>query len=123
MIFRTDSRTSNRHSPTTTLSNNKNKTRRHGTLDTFPNLTIHSTIQADDEDEEEKEKETTPPATDSKTDSEEYSTLSSPLKYFAFLAIFVVAPVGAYLYFYRGGRQRVKAWLNSKDYEKLESKA
>lgn len=44
-------------------------------------------------------------------DDEDYSTLSSPSMYFAFFAIFVVLPVGAYVYFYRGGREKLQRRL------------
>ncbi|KAL7422374.1 Peptidyl-prolyl cis-trans isomerase B [Cryptotrichosporon argae] len=43
-------------------------------------------------------------------DSEyEYATLASPLKLLALLSIFLVAPVGAYVWFYGGGMQRFLA--------------
>lgn len=44
-------------------------------------------------------------------DNEDYSTLSSPSMYCAFFAIFVVLPVGAYVYFYRGGREKLQRRL------------
>ena len=50
---------------------------------------------------------------------EEYSTLSSPLKYFAFLTFFLVIPVGAYVYYYKGGKERVRTWSNNSRYSKL----
>ncbi|BEI81617.1 hypothetical protein CcaverHIS002_0207770 [Cutaneotrichosporon cavernicola] len=43
---------------------------------------------------------------DASDDDEEYSTIASPWMYFAGLALFVVIPVGAYTWFYRGGRER-----------------
>lgn len=51
-------------------------------------------------------------------DIEEYSTISSPWKYLAFLVLFVVVPVGAYTYYYRGGRERFAQWRES-GYEKV----
>ncbi|GMK54105.1 hypothetical protein CspeluHIS016_0106910 [Cutaneotrichosporon spelunceum] len=51
-------------------------------------------------------------------DDEEYATISSPWMYLAGLALFVVVPVGAYTYFYRGGRERL--WgKGSGNYEKV----
>ncbi|WVF67480.1 hypothetical protein IAT40_002236 [Kwoniella sp. CBS 6097] len=51
-----------------------------------------------------------------------YPTLSSPSKYLIFLVFFVVCPVGAGVYFYGGGKERVKAWKGRgrKGYEKVE---
>ncbi|KAK4686443.1 hypothetical protein P7C73_g3692, partial [Tremellales sp. Uapishka_1] len=51
---------------------------------------------------------------------ESYSTLSSPFKYFLFLTCFVVAPVGAGVFFYGGGKERVRRWRLGKGYEKME---
>lgn len=54
------------------------------------------------------------------SEEEDYSNLSNPWKYLAFLVLFVVAPVGAYVYFYRGGREKLRRKLeNWGDYEKL----
>lgn len=50
---------------------------------------------------------------------EEYKTISSPIKIFAFFAVFVVLPVGAYVYFYKGGRERVRRWREERGYEML----
>lgn len=58
------------------------------------------------------------PAVPTSDDEEEYATISSPWKYFAGLALFVVLPVGAYTYYYRGGRERLRESLHS-DYEKV----
>lgn len=54
-------------------------------------------------------------------DEDAYPTLSSPFKYFAFLALFVVLPVGAYVYFYRGGREKLRQRINDwgAPYERL----
>lgn len=51
-------------------------------------------------------------------EEEEYSTISSPWKYFALLAIFVVLPVGAYTYYYRGGRESLER-MRKVGYEKV----
>lgn len=56
-------------------------------------------------------------------DEEEYRTLSSPWKYLAFLVLFVVAHVGAYVYFYRGGRDKLRRKLEDMRYEKLPTAA
>ncbi|EJT50612.1 cyclophilin [Trichosporon asahii var. asahii CBS 2479] len=62
----------------------------------------------------------TPVELDSEEDKEDYSTLSNPWKYLAFLVLFVVAPVGAYVYFYRGGREKLRRKIeNWGHYEKL----
>ncbi|ODN90732.1 hypothetical protein L198_06048 [Cryptococcus wingfieldii CBS 7118] len=52
-------------------------------------------------------------------DNEEYATIASPGKYFILLVLFVVAPVGAGVYFYGGGKERVKQW-RGQGYEKVE---
>ncbi|WWC90562.1 uncharacterized protein L201_005498 [Kwoniella dendrophila CBS 6074] len=61
-------------------------------------------------------------------ESEEYPTLSSPLKYGIFLVFFIVLPVGAGVYFYGGGKEKLRRLRsNSKSkgkggiYEKIES--
>lgn len=41
-------------------------------------------------------------------DDEEYATISSPSKYLIFFAAFVILPVGAGVYFYGGGKERMK---------------
>ncbi|KAK1927304.1 peptidylprolyl isomerase B [Papiliotrema laurentii] len=41
---------------------------------------------------------------------EEYTTLSDPTKYALFFMAFVILPVGLYVYFYRGGRERMQRW-------------
>lgn len=55
-------------------------------------------------------------------DLDTYPTLSSPLKYFLALVFFVVCPVGAWVYFYGGGKERVKRWnaTRGKGYEKVD---
>jgi hypothetical protein len=50
---------------------------------------------------------------------EQYKTISSPTKIFAFFAFFVVLPVGAYVYFYKGGREKVREWRESRGYAKV----
>lgn len=55
---------------------------------------------------------------------EDYATLSNPWKYLAFLVLFVVAPVGAYVYFYRGGREKLRSKIEDwGKYEKLPTTA
>ncbi|WVQ72034.1 hypothetical protein IAR50_001578 [Cryptococcus sp. DSM 104548] len=49
----------------------------------------------------------------------EYATIASPGKYFILLVLFVVAPVGAGVYFYGGGKERFRAW-RGQGYEKVE---
>lgn len=64
----------------------------------------------------------TPVELESEKDEEEedYSTLSNPWKYLALLVLFVVFPVGAYVYFYRGGREKLRRKMeNPGSYEKL----
>lgn len=57
-------------------------------------------------------------------DEEEYRTLSDPMMYLAFMALFVVLPVGAYLYFYRGGREKIRRKMEDwRGYEKLPTTA
>lgn len=55
-------------------------------------------------------------------DLENYSTLGSPVKYFLAMLFFVVCPVGAWVYFYGGGKQRMQRWNagRGKGYEKVE---
>ncbi|OWT38278.1 peptidyl-prolyl cis-trans isomerase B [Cryptococcus neoformans Bt1] len=60
-------------------------------------------------------------------DEEEYATISSPSKYFIFFAAFVILPVGAGVYFYGGGKERMKKWKwnglgqrKGKKYQKVE---
>ena len=55
-------------------------------------------------------------------DDEEYSTLSSPSKYFALLTFFVVIPVGAYVYYYKGGKEKVKSWRQNSGYSRVGGK-
>jgi hypothetical protein len=50
---------------------------------------------------------------------EEYENLSHPLRYFLLLLVFVVVPVGAYVYFYKGGKQRIALMMGRNDYEKM----
>lgn len=45
---------------------------------------------------------------DNHDDEEEYATISSPSKYLIFFAAFVILPVGAGVYFYGGGKERMK---------------
>jgi hypothetical protein len=52
--------------------------------------------------------------------TETYSTLASPSKYFFFLAFFVVCPVGAWVFFYGGGKEKVRKWKAGKGYEKMD---
>lgn len=47
---------------------------------------------------------------------ETYKTISSPSKMLVFLVFFVVLPVGAYVYFYRGGKEKVMQWRESRGY-------
>jgi hypothetical protein len=51
-----------------------------------------------------------------------FSTLSSPSKYFALLAIFVLVPVGAAVYFFGGGKERVRRYRTGKGrgYSKMD---
>ncbi|KAL0247356.1 peptidyl-prolyl cis-trans isomerase B [Cryptococcus tetragattii IND107] len=60
-------------------------------------------------------------------DDEEYATISSPSKYLIFFAAFVILPVGAGVYFYGGGKERMKKWKwnrfrqgKGKKYQKVE---
>jgi len=53
-------------------------------------------------------------------ETEVYPTLASPTKYFLFLAIFVVCPVGAWVFFYGGGKERFRRWKATKSYEKMD---
>jgi hypothetical protein len=55
----------------------------------------------------------------------EFKTISSPIKYAAFFLLFVIVPVGAGVYFFGGGKERMKRWKGKKGkgYEKVESKA
>ncbi|WVQ95146.1 hypothetical protein IAU59_002240 [Kwoniella sp. CBS 9459] len=64
--------------------------------------------QADDDDDE------------SLLGGTSYPTLSSPSKYLIFLVFFVICPVGAGVYFYGGGKERMRAWKSRKGYEKVE---
>jgi hypothetical protein len=59
---------------------------------------------------------------DETSSAEDFSTISSPSKYFVFFAFFVIVPVGAGVYFYGGGRERVQAWRGrkGKGYERME---
>lgn len=50
----------------------------------------------------------------------EYKAPSSPSKYLVLFAVFVIAPVGAGVYFYGGGKERVKRWQGKRGYEKIE---
>lgn len=65
--------------------------------------------------------------TDNHDDEEEYATISSPSKYLIFFAAFVILPVGAGVYFYGGGKERMKKWKwnrfrqgKGKKYQKVE---
>jgi len=54
-------------------------------------------------------------------ESESYPTLSSPSKYFILLLFFIAGPVGAGVYFYGGGKERVRRWSGKgKGYEKVD---
>ncbi|GFZ50786.1 hypothetical protein JCM24511_08544 [Saitozyma sp. JCM 24511] len=55
----------------------------------------------------------------------EFKTISSPVKYAAFFLLFVIVPVGAGVYFFGGGKERMKRWKGrkGKGYEKVESRA
>jgi len=55
-------------------------------------------------------------------EDEEYSTLSSPSKYFALLTFFVVIPVAAYVYYYKGGKEKVKMWAVRRGYSQVGGK-
>lgn len=50
---------------------------------------------------------------------EQYKTISSPTKIFAFFAFFVVLPVGAYVYFYKGGREKMRHWRETRGYARV----
>lgn len=58
-------------------------------------------------------------ATELDSELETYHTLSSPSRYFFFLAFFVVCPVGAWVFFYGGGKEKVRRWKASKGYAKV----
>jgi hypothetical protein len=63
------------------------------------------------------------PITGGKLDEElyeEYKTISSPFKYFAFFAIFIILPVAIGVYFYGGGREKVNKWRAKGSYEKIQ---
>jgi hypothetical protein len=53
-------------------------------------------------------------------DTELYPTLASPLSYFLLISIFVVCPVGAWVFFYGGGKERFRRWRATKAYEKMD---
>jgi hypothetical protein len=79
---------------------------------------LHGTPQ-----QEEEEELATPAKIDSvieEFDTEVYPTLASPTKYFLFLAIFVVCPVGAFVFFYGGGKERFRKWKATRGYEKMD---
>lgn len=64
---------------------------------------------------------------DNGDDEEAYATISSPGKYFILFAAFVILPVGAGVYFYGGGKERMKKWKwnglgqrKGKKYQKVE---
>lgn len=48
--------------------------------------------------------------TDNHDDEEDYATISSPSKYLIFFAAFVILPVSAGVYFYGGGKEKMKKW-------------
>jgi hypothetical protein len=82
---------------------------------------LRSTLQ----DEEEEESISTPAKIDiiaEELDTELYPTLASPSKYFFFLAFFVVCPVGAWVFFYGGGKERMRRWKATRGYEKMGGK-
>jgi hypothetical protein len=82
---------------------------------------LRSTLQ----DEEEEESISTPAKVDiiaEELDTELYPTLASPSKYFFFLAFFVVCPVGAWVFFYGGGKERMRRWKATRGYEKMGGK-
>lgn len=63
------------------------------------------------------------PITGGKLDEElyeEYKTISSPFKYFAFFAIFIILPVAIGVYFYGGGKEKVNKWRAKDSYEKIQ---
>jgi len=73
--------------------------------------------------QEEEEELAKPAKIDSvieELDTEVYPTLASPTKYFLFLAIFVVCPVGAFVFFYGGGKERFRKWKATRGYEKMD---
>ncbi|WWC63505.1 uncharacterized protein I303_106108 [Kwoniella dejecticola CBS 10117] len=84
-----------------------------------------------DEDEVVPILEETPSTSEEKVDEydmdepefEAYPTLSSPSKYLIFFAFFIIVPVGAGVYFYGGGKERVAKWRDTKGkgYAKVEN--
>lgn len=52
----------------------------------------------------------------------EYTTISSPFKYAALFGVFIILPVGLYVYFYRGGKDKVRRWRESFGYQKVAGK-
>ena len=52
----------------------------------------------------------------------EYQAIGSPFKWFLLIAIFVVLPVGAGVYFFGGGKERMKRYrvTKGKGYERVE---
>nr|XP_019044906.1 peptidyl-prolyl cis-trans isomerase B [Kwoniella bestiolae CBS 10118]OCF23836.1 peptidyl-prolyl cis-trans isomerase B [Kwoniella bestiolae CBS 10118] len=82
--------------------------------DVVPVLTDSTTPLSDDTKEGEY--------TLDEPDFLEYTTLSSPLKYFLLLVGFMVIPVGLGVYFYGGGKERLsKVKAKKGGYEKVES--
>ena len=50
-----------------------------------------------------------------------YPSTSSASKYFLFFLFFVVGPVGAGVYLYGGGKERIRRWTQKgKGYERVE---
>ncbi|RSH81698.1 Peptidyl-prolyl cis-trans isomerase B [Apiotrichum porosum] len=50
---------------------------------------------------------------------ESYPTISKPSNYLIFFAVFVVAPVGVYVYFRKGGKEKVQVMLEKQGYAKV----
>ena len=103
--------TSTSHSLTHTIETSKSRTHEQGNQeDTDPKPTKIDESAADAD------------MADLDIDMDTYPTLSSPIKYFLAMLLFVVFPVGAWVYFYGGGKQRVQKWnaSRSKGYEKVD---
>jgi hypothetical protein len=89
-------------------------------------ITIHFHLQTqfqylqDEEDAITETEKIDFAATELDTELETYPTLSSPSKYFFFLAFFVVCPVGAWVFFYGGGKEKVRRWKASRGYAKVD---
>jgi len=59
---------------------------------------------------------------DDTTLDETNPTISSPLKYVVLFLFFMIIPVGAWVYFYGGGKERIRRMRNvkGKGYERVE---